>query len=80
MVWLFLLFIIIIIHVYLAGVIFPWSELMNATEEMSETNLLGQGGFGSVYKGVLRHTTVAVKFLNKVSITKVLWCEVVFWN
>jgi hypothetical protein len=51
-----------------AGIVFPLRELMIATEEKSTARLLGEGGYGSVYKGVLRHTTVAVKFLNKVMI------------
>ena len=42
------------------------SEVLESTGGKSEENL-GSGGFGTVYKGNLRHTTVAVKFLNNVS-------------
>ena len=41
-------------------------ELMDATKQRSGSNLLGRWGYGEVYKGILRHTTVAVKFLIKV--------------
>ncbi len=55
----------------LAGVVFPLSELMEATGQKKEENLLGRGGYGTVYRGVLRHATFAVKFLNEVG--KFLW-------
>ena len=50
----------------LAGLVFPLGELLDATDQKDEKNLFGRGGYGSVYRGVLRHTTVAVKFLNEV--------------
>ncbi|KAH7656692.1 Non-specific serine/threonine protein kinase protein [Dioscorea alata] len=43
---------------------FPWRELQVATDGFSEKNVLGQGGFGKVYKGVLSdNTKIAVKRL-----------------
>ncbi|KAL6552160.1 hypothetical protein OROGR_008314 [Orobanche gracilis] len=43
---------------------FSWRELQLATDSFSEKKVLGQGGFGKVYKGVLSdNTKVAVKRL-----------------
>ncbi|PHT37582.1 hypothetical protein CQW23_21155 [Capsicum baccatum] len=40
-------------------------ELLRATNALSESNLIGSGGFSSVYKGVLRSgTVIAVKVFN----------------
>ncbi|KAI3931171.1 hypothetical protein MKW92_028898 [Papaver armeniacum] len=43
---------------------FAWRELQLATDSFSEKNVLGQGGFGKVYKGMLAdNTKIAVKRL-----------------
>ncbi|XP_059624251.1 probable LRR receptor-like serine/threonine-protein kinase At5g10290 isoform X2 [Cornus florida] len=45
---------------------FAWRELQLATNNFNEKNVLGQGGFGKVYKGVLSdNTKVAVKRLSE---------------
>lgn len=36
-------------------------ELKEATENWSETNILGRGGFGVVFKGMWKNTKVAIK-------------------
>jgi serine/threonine protein kinase len=48
--------------------IFSYSELRKATHDFSGANKIGEGGFGSVFRGVLRDgTTVAVKVLSATS-------------
>ncbi|XP_074563107.1 U-box domain-containing protein 33-like isoform X1 [Curcuma longa] len=44
--------------------VFSLSELEQATENFKEESKIGEGGYGCVYKGFLRHTTVAIKRLN----------------
>ncbi|KAJ8470492.1 hypothetical protein OPV22_024835 [Ensete ventricosum] len=43
---------------------FSLSELEQATENFHEASKIGEGGYGCVYRGSLRHTTVAIKRLN----------------
>ncbi|CAO2046921.1 unnamed protein product [Urochloa humidicola] len=43
---------------------FSYFELEQATQGFDERLRIGEGGFGSVYKGFLRNTTVAIKLLN----------------
>ena len=45
---------------------FSEQELETATKSFSE--LLGNGSFGSVYKGMLQHTHIAVKVMKPVSL------------
>lgn len=38
-------------------------EIRVATEEFSNKNIIGEGGYGKVYSGTLHHTHVAIKVL-----------------
>ncbi|XP_019058593.1 PREDICTED: lysM domain receptor-like kinase 3 [Tarenaya hassleriana] len=42
-------------------VVFTYGEILAATDEFSDSNLLGHGNYGSVYFGILRDQEVAVK-------------------
>ena len=46
---------------------FTFSELERATNNFDDSMKIGEGGYGSVYKGFLRHTMVAIKMLNSES-------------
>ncbi|XP_039818709.1 U-box domain-containing protein 70-like [Panicum virgatum] len=43
---------------------FSLVELQQATQDFDQTLKIGEGGFGCVYKGILRNTTVAIKLLH----------------
>ena len=47
--------------------VYHCTELEAATDKFSSEKKIGKGGFGVVYKGVLRHVAVAVKMLSDVS-------------
>ncbi|CAL9244497.1 unnamed protein product [Arabidopsis halleri] len=51
---------------------FEWEEIVKATSSFSDELKIGVGGYGSVYRCNLHHTTVAVKVLHsdKSSLTK----------
>jgi len=43
---------------------FSFSEIEEATHHFDPSRKIGEGGFGNIYKGVLRQTQVAVKMLH----------------
>ena len=47
--------------------VYNHAELEDATDKFASEKRVGKGGFGVVYKGVLRHVLVAVKVLSDVS-------------
>ncbi|XWS35792.1 hypothetical protein CRYUN_Cryun20dG0026300 [Craigia yunnanensis] len=47
---------------------FSFSEIEEATHNFDPTLKIGEGGYGSIYKGLLRHTTVAIKMLHSHSL------------
>ncbi|KQJ91620.1 hypothetical protein BRADI_4g38690v3 [Brachypodium distachyon] len=44
---------------------FSYTEIKEATSDFDDSKKIGHGGCGSVYKGFLRHTTVAIKKFNR---------------
>ena len=57
---------------------FEWEDIVHATSSFSDELKIGSGGYGSVYRCNLHHTTVAVKVLHsdKSSLTKQFHQEV----
>ncbi|KAL3026705.1 hypothetical protein AAZX31_03G008200 [Glycine max] len=43
---------------------FSFQEIKEATSNFNPSKKIGEGGYGSIFKGVLRHTEVAIKMLN----------------
>ncbi|KAI8545105.1 hypothetical protein RHMOL_Rhmol07G0016900 [Rhododendron molle] len=46
---------------------FSFSEIVEATSNFDQSLKIGEGGYGNIYKGLLRHTQVAIKMLNSKS-------------
>jgi chromosome segregation ATPase len=46
---------------------FSLSEIEEATESFNESMKIGEGGYGNIYKGILRQTKVAIKRLHSQS-------------
>ncbi|KAJ6835095.1 myosin-17-like [Iris pallida] len=44
--------------------LFSDSDIMNATNDLSEKSMIGKGGFGNVYKGTIVNAEVAIKILD----------------
>ncbi len=53
--------------------VFSKEDVEKATGNLSPDNIIGKGGFGEVYRGLLRCTDVAVKILSKVC-TRLIVC------
>ncbi|KAJ9171387.1 hypothetical protein P3X46_014766 [Hevea brasiliensis] len=47
---------------------FCFSEIEEATQNFNQDLKIGEGGYGSIYKGFLRHTQVAIKVLHSNSL------------
>ena len=58
---------------------FSGLEISAATSEFDIPKMIGEGGYGSVYKGKLRLTAVAIKLLTQVFIIKDIAWGKVYW-
>ncbi|KAE8660472.1 U-box domain-containing protein 33 [Hibiscus syriacus] len=47
---------------------FSFAEIEEATLNFDPSLKIGEGGYGNIYKGILRHTTVAIKLLHSNSL------------
>ncbi|KAI4328794.1 hypothetical protein L6164_021123 [Bauhinia variegata] len=47
---------------------FSFAEIEEATSNFNPSLKIGEGGYGSIYKGLLRHTEVAIKILHPSSL------------
>ena len=51
---------------------FSQSWIKTVTNDFSSDKIVGHGGFGKVYRGVFRHTDVAVKVLSEVLLYNII--------
>ncbi|KAE8709411.1 U-box domain-containing protein 33 [Hibiscus syriacus] len=55
-------------HMHQSFTEFSFAEIEEATLNFDLSLKIGEGGYGSIYKGILRHTTVAIKLLHSNSL------------
>ncbi|KAF9687830.1 hypothetical protein SADUNF_Sadunf02G0133900 [Salix dunnii] len=51
-------------HIHQLLSVFSFQEIQEATHNFDPSVKIGEGGYGEIYKGFLRHTPVAIKMLN----------------
>lgn len=69
--------------------VFSFSELEEATQNFDPSLKIGEGGYGSIHKGFLRHTQVAIKMLHPHSLqgpsefqqeVRWVWILCIYWE